>query len=202
MTVLAFASNLQKFSPCPWFPVRPSEGGVFFTDAVETRTTGTYRIGVVREGGQWCSYKAPSWVDMLQQAELYGALFALHLGCYMRPPYIVVRTDSDVGRSQILSMKGGIFLRSRQRMLRQLFWLRSWSDHPLGNFRVCTDVSPADPLLGCDPFARTVMSMSVLSADMQLGKGSQIRLCVSVFSRGLLGECLDLSHSLAKGLAA
>ena len=46
---------------------------------------------------------------MLEQAELYAALFALHVGCYMRLPYVVVGTDNGVSRSQILGMKGGIF---------------------------------------------------------------------------------------------
>ena len=86
---------------------------------------------MVREGDQWRSCRAPSWVATLQQAELYAALFALHLGCYM---HMVVGTDSDVSTSQILGMKGGIFLRSHQRMLCQLFWLCSWSDRPLGVF--------------------------------------------------------------------
>ena len=99
----------------------------------------------MREGRRWLSRKAPKWITTLQQAQLYAAVYALRLGCYMRLPYVVVATDSDVGRAQILGMRGGIFLRSQQRLLRQLFWLRSSNDRPMGVFRVSTDLNPADP---------------------------------------------------------
>ena len=82
----------------------------------------------MREGRRWCTRKAPKWATTLQQAELYAAVYALRLGCYTRLPYVVVATDGDVGSAQILGMRGGIFLRSQQRLLRQLFWLRSWND--------------------------------------------------------------------------
>ena len=97
----------------------------------------------MREGTRWLSRKAPKWINTLQQAELYAAVYALRLGCYMRLPYVVVATDTDVGRAHILGMRGGIFLRSQLRLLRQLFWHRSWNDRPLGVFRVSTDLNPA-----------------------------------------------------------
>ena len=102
-------------------------------------------IGILREGRRWRNRKAPRWRIDLQQADLYAAVCALRLGCYMRLPYVVVATDNDVGRAQILGMRGGIFLRSQRRLLRQLFWLRSWNDRPLGVFRVSTDLNPAGP---------------------------------------------------------
>ena len=64
------------------------------------------------------NHVAPEWIDTVQHAELYAALFALRLGCYMHLPYVVVATDSDVTRSQILGMKGENYLRSQQCMLR------------------------------------------------------------------------------------
>ena len=145
MTAIAFALTPQCFAPWPWLPHMPAAECVFFTDAAERSTTSRYRIGIVREGRRWLSRKAPRWISTLQQAELYAAVYALRLGCYMRLPYVVVGTDSDVGRAQILGMLGGIFLRSQQRLLRQLFWLRSWNDRPMGVFRVSTDLNPADP---------------------------------------------------------
>ena len=144
MTAVAFALSPQSFAPWPWLPELPSAECGFFTDAAERSVRGRFRIGVVREGRQWCSRKAPEWITTLQKAELYAAIYALRLGCYMRLPYVVVATDSDVGRAQILGMCGGIFLRSQQRLLCQLLWLRSWNDRPLGVFRVGTDLNPAD----------------------------------------------------------
>ena len=99
----------------------------------------------MRQGKRSLSRKAPKWISTLQQAELYVAVYALRLGCYVRLPYVVVATDSDVGRAQILGMRGGNFLRSQQRLLRQLFWLRSWNDRPMGVFRVSTDMNLVDP---------------------------------------------------------
>ena len=125
MTAIAFALTPQCFAPWPWLPQMPAAECVFFTDATERSTKGRYRIGIVREGKRSLSRKAPKWISTLQQAELYAADYALRLGCYMCLPYVVVATDSDVGRAQILGMRGGIFLRSQQRLLRQLFWLRS-----------------------------------------------------------------------------
>ena len=147
MTAIAFALTPQCFAPWPWLPQLPSAECVFFTDTVERSVRGRYRVGVVVEGRRWRSRKAPKWITNLQQAELYAAIYALRLGCYMRLPYVVVATDSDVGRAQILDMRGAIFffLRSQQRLLRQLFWLRSWNDCPLGVFRVGTNLNPADP---------------------------------------------------------
>ena len=75
----------------------------------------------MREGRRWLSRKALKWITTLQQAELYAAIYALRLGCHMRLQYVVVATDSDVRRAQILGMRGGIFLRSQKRLLRQLF---------------------------------------------------------------------------------
>ena len=118
MTAVAFALTPQCFAPWPWLPQLPTAECVFFTDAAERSTKGRYRIGIVREGRRWLSRKAPKWITTLQQAELYAAVYALRLGCYMRLPYVVVATDSDVGRAQILGMRGGIFLRSQQRLLR------------------------------------------------------------------------------------
>ena len=112
MTAIAFALSPQCFAPWPWLPQQPTAECVFFTDAAERSTKGRYRIGIVREGRRWLSRKAPKWITTLQQAELYAAVYALRLGCYMRLPYVVVATDSDVGRAQILCMRGGIFLRS------------------------------------------------------------------------------------------
>ena len=99
----------------------------------------------MREGRRWLSRKAPKWITTLRQAELYAAVYALRLACYMRLPYVVVATDSDFGRAQSLGMCGGIFLRSQQRLLRQLLWLISWNDPPLGVLRVSTDLNSADP---------------------------------------------------------
>ena len=67
---------------------------------------------MVREGRRWRSIKAPRWVRTLQQAELYAVIYALRLGCYMRLPYVVVATDSDVSRAQVFSMRGGVYLRN------------------------------------------------------------------------------------------
>ena len=145
MIAIAFALTPQCFAPWPWLPQMPAVESVFFTDVAERSTTGRYRIGIMREGRRWLSRKAPRWISTLQQVELYAAVYALRLGCYMRLPYVVVGTDSDVGRAQILGMRGGIFLRSQQRLHRQLFWLRSWNHRPMGVFRVSTDLSPADP---------------------------------------------------------
>ena len=145
MTATAFALTPQCFAPWPWLPQPPSAKCVFFTDAAERSVRSNNRIGVVREGRRWRSRKAPKWITNLQQAELYAVVYALRLGCYMRLLYVVVATDSEVGRAQISGMRGGIFLRSQQRLLRQLFWLRSWNDRPLGVFRVGTDWNPADP---------------------------------------------------------
>ena len=125
MTAIAFALTPQFFAPWPWLPPIPAAQCFFFTDAAERSKTGRYRIGIVREGRRWLSRKAPNWIGTLQQAELYAAGYALRLGCYMRLPYVVIATDSDVGRAHILGMRGGIFLRSQQRLRRQLFWLRS-----------------------------------------------------------------------------
>ena len=145
MTTIAFALTLQCFAPWPWLPQMPVSQCVFFTDAAKRSTKGRYRIGIVREGRRWVSHKAPKCISTLQQAKLYNAVYALRLGCYMRLPYVVIATHSDVGRAHILGMRGGIFLRSRQRLLRQLFWLRSWNDRPMGVFRVSTDLNPAYP---------------------------------------------------------
>ena len=139
MTAIAFALNPQCFAPWPWLPQVPAPECVFFTDAAERMTTGRYRIGIVREGKRWLRRKAPKWINTLQQAELYAPVYALRLGYYMRLPYVVIATDSDVGRAPILGMRGSIFLRSQQPLLQQLFWLRSWNDRPMGVFRVSTD---------------------------------------------------------------
>ena len=109
MTAIAFALTPQCFAPWPWLPQIPAAQCVFFTDGAERSGPGRYRIGIVREGRRWLSRKAPKWIGTLQQAELYAAVYALRLGCYMRLPYVVVATDSDVGRAQILGMRGGIF---------------------------------------------------------------------------------------------
>ena len=145
MTAIAFALTPQCFAPWPRLPQLPAADGVFFIDAAERSTRGRYKIGIVREGKRWLSRKAPKWITTLQQAELYVAVYALRLGCYMRLPYVVVAADSDVGRAQTLGMRAGIFVRSQQRLLRQLFWLGSWNDRPLGLLRVSTDLNPADP---------------------------------------------------------
>ena len=121
MTAITFALTPQCFAPWPWLPQVPGAQCVFFTDAAERSTTGRYKVGIVREGRRWLSRKAPKWIHTLQQAELYAAVYVLRLGCYMRLPYFVIATDSDVGSAQILGMRGGIFLRSQQRLLRQLF---------------------------------------------------------------------------------
>ena len=113
MTAIAFALTPQCFAPWPWLPQIPAAQCVFFTDAAERSKPGRYRIGIVREGRRWLSRKAPKWIGTLQQAELYAAVYVLRLGCYMRLPYVVVATDSDLGRAQILGMRGGIFLRSQ-----------------------------------------------------------------------------------------
>ena len=145
ITAIAFALTPQRFACWPWLPQLLSAECVFFTDAAERSVKGSYRIGVVTEGTRWRSRKAPKWITTLQHTELYATVYSLRLGCYMRLPYVVVATDSDVGRAQILGMRGGIFLRSQRRLLRQLFWLRRWNDCPLGIFRVGTDLNPADP---------------------------------------------------------
>ena len=144
MTAIAFALTPQCFAPWPWLPPIPAAQCVFFTDAAERSKTGRYRIGTVREGRRWLRRKAPKWIGTLQQAELYVAAYALRLGCYMRLPNVVIATDSDIGRAQTLGMRGGIFLRSQQRLLQQLFWLRSWNDRPMGVLRVSTGLNPAD----------------------------------------------------------
>ena len=145
MTAIAFALTPQSFAFWPWLPQLPSAECFFFSDAAERSVKGRYRIGVVRGGRRWRSRKAPKWVTTLQQADLYAAVFALRLGCYMRLPYVVAATDSDVCRAQILGLRGGIFLRGQQRLLRRLLWLRSWNDRPLRGFRVGTELNPADP---------------------------------------------------------
>ena len=109
IAAIAFALTPQCFAPWPWLPQLPAAECVLFTDAAERSIRGRYRIGIVREGRRWLSRKAPRWITTLQQAELYAAVYALRLGCYMRLPYVVVATDSDVGRAQILGMCGGIF---------------------------------------------------------------------------------------------
>ena len=109
MTAIAFALTPQCFAPWPWLPQIPAAQCVFFIDAAERSKTGRYRIGIVKEGRRWLSRKAPKWISTLQQAERYAAVYALCLGCYMRLPYVVIATDSDVGRAQILGMRGGIF---------------------------------------------------------------------------------------------
>ena len=139
MTAIAFALTPQCFAPWPWLPQLPAAECVSFTDAAERSTRGRYRIGILSEGRRWLSRKASKWITTLQQAELYAAVYALRLGCYMCLPYVVVATESDVGRAQILGLRGGIFLCSQQRLLRQLLWLRSWNDRPMGVFRVSRD---------------------------------------------------------------
>ena len=109
MTAIAFALTPQCFAPWPWWPQLPAAECVFFTDAAERSTRGRYKIGIVREGRRWLSRKAPKWITTLRQAELYAAVYALRLGCYMHLPYVVVATDSNVGRAQLLGMRGGIF---------------------------------------------------------------------------------------------
>ena len=99
MTAIAFALTPQCFAPWPWLPQIPAAQWVFFTDAAERSRTGRYRTGIVREGKRWLSRKAPKWISCLQQAELYAAVYALRLRCYMRLPYVVIATDSDVGRA-------------------------------------------------------------------------------------------------------
>ena len=94
MTAIAFALTPHCFAPWPWLPQVPAAQRVFFTDTAERSRTGRYRIGIVREGRRWLSRKAPKWISTLQQAELYEAVYALRLGCYMRLPYVVIATDS------------------------------------------------------------------------------------------------------------
>ena len=109
MAAIAFAMTPQCFAPWPWLPQLPAAECVFFTDTAETSTRGRYTIAIVREGRQWLSRKAPKWITTLQHAELYATVYALRLSCYMRLPYVVVATDSDVGRAQILGVRGGYF---------------------------------------------------------------------------------------------
>ena len=58
----------------------------------------------------------------------------------------MIGTDSEVGRYQMLRTHAASSLGAQQRILRKMFWLRSWSGYSIGVFRVGTRYNPADPL--------------------------------------------------------
>ena len=127
---------------------------VLFSDAAEEGSR--FRVGVVGKEGLHRTTLCPKWVRSLQQAELWGILYAAKLGVYIvhnagggrggNGILLRVGSDSDVGRHQTLRGKANVQLVAQQRILRGLFWLRLWSGLSLELFRVPTKVNPADPL--------------------------------------------------------
>ena len=53
--------------------------------------------------------------------------------------------DSEVARHQVVKGHASSGLLVQQRILRRIFWLRSWSRCSVGIFRVPSPQNPADP---------------------------------------------------------
>lgn len=133
---------------------------ILFADAAEEGAR--FRVGVVGSKGLYRSTLCPRWVRSLQQAELWGILYAAKLGTYIirnvrgeggdKGILLRVGSDSDVGRHQTLRGKASVQLTSQQRILRSLFWLRLWSGLSLELFRVPSGLNPADPLSRINSF--------------------------------------------------
>ena len=114
----------------------------------------------------------------LQQAELWGTLFAAKIGTYIvrnvrggkggEGILLGVGTDNEVGRHQTLRGKASVQLPAQQRILRNLFWLRLWPGLSLSLFRVPTDINPVDPLSRLGSFKSA--SQARLEAHARISK--------------------------------
>ena len=66
------------------FTTAKTEGFIFFSDAAERpEHPGRFRVGVVGLTGTYKSFKCPSWVRTLQQAELWGVYVAMKIAVYI-----------------------------------------------------------------------------------------------------------------------
>ena len=136
------------------FAEAKTEGFIFFSDAAERpERAGRFRVGVVGLTGTYKSLKCPGWVRTLQQAELWGVYAAMKLCVYIFRNVsgggggagFRVGTDSEVARHQVVKGHASSGLPVQQRILRRIFWLRSWSGCSVGVFRVPSPQNPADP---------------------------------------------------------
>ena len=140
----------HKFHPCA-----QREGMTVFSDAAECRH-GRFRVGLVGYEGPYKSYLCPKGVTSLQQAELWGIYIAAKIAIYIAENskrrgaagHRVMRigTDSEASRYQVIHGHAATPLVAHQRILRRLFWLRTWSRVTIGIFRVASHANPADPL--------------------------------------------------------
>jgi len=138
--------------PHSFEPVRTG-GWTLFSDAAEDGDR--FRVGIVGLRGLYKSVLCPTWIESLQQAELFGIYLAAKLAIYIQRNAqvqssqgggVMIGTDSEVGRFQVLRTHAASSLGAQQRILRRMFWLRSWSGYSVGVFRVGTRYNPADPL--------------------------------------------------------
>ena len=103
--------------------------------------------------GTYKSFRCPGWVRTLQQAELWGVYMAMKIAVYIYRNVsgggggggFRVGTDSEVARHQVVKGHASSSLLVQQRILRRIFWLRSWSRCSVGIFRVPSPQNPADP---------------------------------------------------------
>ena len=106
--------------------------------------------------GPYKSYLCPKWIKTLQQAELWGVYVAAKIAVYIAENSggrgaagrreIRIGTDSEASRYQVIHGHAATPLVAHQRILRRLFWLRTWSRATIGIFRVASHANPADPL--------------------------------------------------------
>ena len=119
-------------------------------------------MGVVGLTGVNRSYKCPRWVTSLQQAELWGIYLALKICVYIHRNAthgagggcFNIGTDSEVARWQCTKGHASSNLKVQHRILRRIFWLRSWSGCHVTIFRVPSPANPADPPSRLTSFTR------------------------------------------------
>ena len=87
-------------------------------------------------------------------------------------------TDSEVARHQVVKGHASSSLLVQQRILRRIFWLRSWSRCSVGIFRVPSPQNPGDPHSSLHSF----LSRQAAAREADERKGAWAGLC-DPFSR-------------------
>ena len=90
-------------------------------------------------------WKCSKWITTLQQAELLALLKTFQLVAHMKWRIGYVGTDSFVAHQQCINMRCSSALAVQSRLLRRLFWFRSWCPTNIHFFSVQSALNPADP---------------------------------------------------------
>ena len=118
------------------FPNAKTEGFVFLSDAAERpKHRGRFRVGLVGLTETYKSFKCPTWIRILPQAELWGVYLAMKIANYIhrnvtrgrRGAGFRAGTDSGVAKHEVVEGHASLGC---------IFWLRCWSRCSVGIFRV------------------------------------------------------------------